>query len=152
MLNGLLLFLALSLYPQLSQPGATPLVIAVAPIPALPCGSAPHCVTLTWTAPPEAATCLATSTPPCALGYNVLRGTTPGGESATPLNGAPITTTSYTDVTVTLGASPITYYYVVQAVEAVGTVIVTSPSSSEASASFPGIPLPPPSPPVLTPY
>jgi hypothetical protein len=47
-------------------------------------------------------------------GYNVYRGTTIGGESATPLNSSPLsaTATSYADTTAVAGN---TYYYVVKA-------------------------------------
>ncbi len=63
-------------------------------------------------------------------GYNVYRGTTPGGESTTPLNSTPLSpsTTTYQDTTVTTGT---TYYYVVQAVDST----VASPSSNEATAT-----------------
>jgi hypothetical protein len=60
-------------------------------------------------------------------GYNIYRGTTPGGESATPLTTG-ITGTSFTDTGLTNGT---TYYYTVAAVNAAGT----SPPSAEASAT-----------------
>jgi fibronectin type 3 domain-containing protein len=61
-------------------------------------------IRLTWTAPPGAAS------------YNVYRGTTPGGEGASPV-ATGITTTSFIDMGLTDGA---TYYYRVTAVNAGG--------------------------------
>ena len=62
--------------------------------------------------------------------YNVYRGTQAGAESATPLNSAPITGTSFTDNTVSAG---VTYYYVVE------TVLngVSSGKSAEVSGTIP---------------
>jgi hypothetical protein len=97
-----------------------------------------HSVGLSWTASTSAAGC----TSPCTFGYNVFRGTTSGGESTTPLNATPITGTTYTDSTITLGSSAVTYYYVVQAEETVGTVVATAANSNEVSATFPGVPAP----------
>ena len=52
-------------------------------------------------------------------GYNVYRGTTPGGESSSPLNGGTlVTTTAYSDTTAAAGT---TYYYTVKAVNASGS-------------------------------
>jgi beta-glucanase (GH16 family) len=77
-------------------------------------------IDLSWTAPSGAVT-----------GYNIYRGTSAGGESATPLNATPVTGTTYQDTT----ASPATtYYYVVRAVSAAGT----SGASNEASATTQG--------------
>jgi hypothetical protein len=64
---------------------------------------------------------------PGATSYNVYRGTTAGGESATAI-ATGVTTTSYTDTTVTNGTP---YYYKVAAVNSAGT----SPMSNEASAT-----------------
>jgi hypothetical protein len=61
-------------------------------------------------------------------GYNVFRGTTPGG-SYTQINGALVTTSSYDDNTVSNGT---TYYYVVTAVD---TSSNESFASNEASAT-----------------
>jgi Concanavalin A-like lectin/glucanases superfamily/Fibronectin type III domain/Domain of unknown function (DUF2341) len=61
-----------------------------------------------------------------ATSYNVLRSTTNGGPYATIVTG--LTTTSYTNTGLTNGT---TYYYVVQAVNAVGP----SPNSNQASAT-----------------
>lgn len=67
-------------------------------------------------------------------GYNVYRGTTPGGESGTPLNGGTyITGTSFSDTTATPGT---TYYYTVVA----ETRWSASVSSNEASALTPTAP------------
>jgi Fibronectin type III domain len=46
-------------------------------------------------------------------GYDVFEGTSPGGESATPLNGAPLTATSYPATGLAPGT---TYYFIVRAV------------------------------------
>jgi hypothetical protein len=86
-------------------------------------------VALSWSAP-------ASDGGSPVLGYNVYEGTAPGGESATPVNGGTLinpTTTSYTLTGVTSGT---TYYFTVEAVNAVGS----SPASNEASAR-PGPPL-----------
>ncbi len=63
-------------------------------------------------------------------GYNVFRGTTAGGESTTPLNSTPLSssTTTFQDTTATAGT---TFFYVVKAINANGT----SPSSNEQSAT-----------------
>jgi endoglucanase Acf2 len=64
------------------------------------------------------------------LGYNIYRGTTPGGESTTPINSAPVTTTSYKDTTVL----PYTdYFYTVEAVTAASTSSPTDEASSNTS-------------------
>ncbi len=71
-----------------------------------------------------------------ASSYNVYRGTTAGGESATPL-ATNVTTTTYADTTAAAGTK---YYYKVAAVNTSGT----SSLSNEASAAIP--PSPPPAP------
>jgi autotransporter-associated beta strand protein len=76
-------------------------------------------ITLTWTGSPG------------AVSYNVYRGTSPQGESATPLNANPITTTTFVDASVAAGT---TYYYIVKAVNPVGL----SPASNEANATVSG--------------
>lgn len=69
----------------------------------------------------------AASTGTGTIGYNVYMGTTPGGESATPVNGVvPISGTSQVVSGLTDGT---TYYFTVKAVSAYGT----SPASNEAS-------------------
>jgi hypothetical protein len=84
-------------------------------------GTGAHDVFLSWSA----------STSSGVVGYNVYRGTTPGGESSTPLNSTPISGTSYVDETVTAGT---TYYYVVKAVNGSGE---QSAASAETEASVP---------------
>lgn len=79
-------------------------------------------IALTWAAP--------TNGP--ITGYNVYRGTSPGGEGSSPIQTG-ITSTSYTDSGLTNGT---TYYYTVTAVNSAGE----GPQSNEASAT----PLPPP--------
>lgn len=98
-----------------------------------------HSVNLSWTASTSAAGC----TSPCVFGYNVFRGTAAAGESATPLNATPVTATTFSDVSITIGSSPVTYYYVVQAVETVGTIVASSANSNEVSQTFPGQPAAP---------
>jgi fibronectin type 3 domain-containing protein len=77
-------------------------------------------VTLSWAAP-------ASNGGAAVTGYNLYRGTTPGGESATPV-ASNVTTTSFTDTGRTNGT---TYYYTVAAVNSVGS----SAQSNEASAT-----------------
>jgi len=103
---------------------------------------AAHCVTLSWTDSTSQAGCSSSSTPPCSFGYNILRGTVPSGESSTPLNSSPVAGPPFTDATIVLGASPLTYYYVVEAVETVGGVVDPSAPSNEVSQAFPGMPQP----------
>lgn len=70
-----------------------------------------------------------------ATGYNIYRGLTSRGESTTPINASPVTTTSYNDTTVTNGT---TYFYYVKAVSGAGQ----SHRSNEVSAT-PAAPAPP---------
>jgi hypothetical protein len=89
-------------------------------------GAGTHDVILSWTISAG------------AVGYNVYRGTTSGGESTTPLNSSPeaavcaSTTCTYTDATVVAGT---TYYYTVTAVASNG--VTQSAASSEVSATVP---------------
>jgi titin len=85
-------------------------------------GTGIHDVILSWTA----------STTTGVVGYNVYRGTTSGGESATPLNSSPVNGTTYTDTTVQAGQ---TYYYVVTAVAS--NDVTQSADSNEVSATVP---------------
>jgi fibronectin type 3 domain-containing protein len=73
-------------------------------------------IDLSWMAPSGSVT-----------GYNVYRGTSSGGESATPVASG-VTTTAYADTAVTAGTK---YYYKVAAVNANGQ----GPDSNEASAT-----------------
>ena len=81
-----------------------------------------HDVLLEWAASPTAG----------VSGYNVYRGTTPGGENPTPLNNGLVDATSYADETIVSGA---TYYYTVKAVGANG--VSQSPASNETVATAP---------------
>jgi hypothetical protein len=103
-----------------------------------PAGTCPSpCVSLAWTA--------STTT---GAQYNILRGTTAGGESATPINATPLAagTTSYNDTTVIGGT---TYFYAAVAICVSGGgcpagVIGTSARSNEVSVTEPTIlPQPP---------
>ena len=85
-------------------------------------GAGTHDVILSWT----------DSTTSGAVGYNVYRGTTSGGESATPLNSSPINGTTYTDAIVQPGQ---TYYYVSRAVAS--NDVTQSANSNEVSATVP---------------
>ena len=85
-------------------------------------GAGTHDVILTWTASPTSG----------VVGYNVYRGTNSGGESATPINSAPINGTTYADENVTAGTE---YYYVVMAVASNDSTL--SAASNEASATVP---------------
>ena len=85
-------------------------------------GTGSHDVILSWT---DSAT-------PGVVGYDIYRGTTSGGETSTPLNSAPINSTTYTDENVTAGAA---YYYVVTAVAS--DDVTQSADSNEVSATVP---------------
>ena len=86
-------------------------------------------LTITWTAP---ATSSNVSNAPA--GYNIYQGTTAGGESATPVNGSALI--SGTSVTIPGLTDGTTYYFKVQAVNAVGG----SPLSAEVSNAPAGVP------------
>ena len=99
-----------------TSPGPAP---APADLTATAAGSSE--VDLTWGAPVA----------PFALplvGYDVYRGTSSGGENATPVNSAPVTANSYTVTSLDSGT---TYYFEVTAVYRSGQ----SPASPEASAT-----------------
>ncbi len=83
-------------------------------------GAGGHDVVLSWTASPSGG----------VIGYNIYRGTTSGGESATPLNSSPLSGTEFTDENVTAGTE---YFYTVTA----ATSGSQSAASSETSATVP---------------
>ena len=87
--------------------------------------TSPTQMNLSWTATPGTE----------VNGYNVFRGTTPGGRSVSPINGStPVTGTTYSDTTASGGT---TYYYTVEAVNGAGS----SAASSEVSGlTFPDVP------------
>src|SRR5450631_2269063 len=109
--------------PQSAQAIAMPQLVQ-ATVPAAPAGlvalGGSSSVGLSWSTPVSDGGSAIT-------GYNVFRGTTAGGESATAV-ATNVKATSFTDTGLT---NATTYYYKVAAVNAVGT----SPSSGEASAT-----------------
>jgi len=68
------------------------------------------------------------------VSYNIFRGTTSGGEGATPINASPVTTASYTDSSVVNGT---TYYYTVQAVFTTAKSLVSSEVNCTPLAAIP---------------
>jgi len=82
-------------------------------------------VTLAWTPPTASGSSIISS-------YEILRGSSPGAESAVPVATVPATTTVYTDSTVTPG---VTYFY---EVEAVGVVGSSGPSNEASAEAVPG--------------
>ena len=109
--------------PQSNEGNATP-VLVQATVPSAPqsltATGANGSVSLSWTAP-------ASDGGSPITGYDVYRGTSPGGESITPV-ATNVTGTTFTN---TVLANGTTYYYLVAALNAVGT----SPPSGEASAT-----------------
>jgi fibronectin type 3 domain-containing protein len=71
------------------------------------------------------------STTPGVIGYNLYRGTTPGGPYPTRINAAPVQGTNHIDSTVQTGR---TYYYVATALDAWGSESVFS---NQAVATVP---------------
>ena len=69
-------------------------------------------------------------------GYDIYEGTSPGGESGTPVNGSPVETATYTVTGLTNGK---TYYFTVKAVNGVGR----SAASTEASVTPATVPATP---------
>ena len=116
-----------------------------APLPPAPMGAEakPEGVVLSWTAPEKSIT---GAEKPHVIGYNIYRFA--GGEDvdelSTPLNGAPVSKTTYTDV-----PAYGTYSYRVTAVSAVGPPRIESDPSSAVIATFKDL-LPPPTPSGLT--
>ena len=86
-------------------------------------------VTLSWSPPPGG---------PPVSGYDIYRGTSPGGETGTPINTSRVQATTYTVTGLTNGT---TYYFVVKAVNHAGQ---QGPPSSEVSATPQVSPPPPP--------
>ncbi len=109
--------------PQSNEASATPMAVQ-ATVPSAPQSlaavAANSSVSLSWSAP-------ASDGGSAITGYNVYRGTTAGGESATPL-AANVSARNFTDTSAVNGT---TYFYRVAAVNAVGT----SPQSNEVSAT-----------------
>ncbi len=93
--------------------------------------NSPQTVSLTGTGCPDVILSWAASETPGVIGYDVYRGTASGGESGTPINSAPVNTTTYVDANVKAGT---TYYYVLRAIAANG---VQSPASNETNANVP---------------
>jgi titin len=92
-------------------------------------------VTLNWTAP------VSDGGSPI-IGYNVFEGTSPGGESTTPVNGSllPATVSSYIVTGLTNG---VIYYFTVEAVNAIGNSAPSDEASATPTSSVttPGAPL-----------
>ena len=109
--------------PKSNETSATPASVQ-ATVPSAPqsltAKGADGSVSLSWAAPSSDGGSPVT-------GYDVYRGTSPGGESATPL-ASNVVTNGFTDTSAVNGT---TYYYMVAAVNAAGL----SPQSSEASAT-----------------
>lgn len=105
------------------QPAINQYVTGIWTAPAPPAGVSATAgnaqVSLSWTADLGAMT------------YNIFRGTSAGGENATPI-ATGVTTTTYTDTTVTNGTC---YYYTVAAVNSSGTSTYSSEVSSTPSAT-----------------
>jgi fibronectin type 3 domain-containing protein len=80
-----------------------------------------HNVGVSWTA----------SSSSGVVGYNIYRGTSPGGECSTPINTTPVSGIGFTDESVAAGS---TYFYVVMAV---GSDDQESPASTETSTTVP---------------
>jgi alpha-glucosidase len=93
--------------------------------------NSPQTVSLTGTGCPDVILSWAASETPGVIGYDIYRGTASGGESGTPINSAPVNTTTYVDANVKAGT---TYYYVLRAIAANG---VQSPASNETNANVP---------------
>ena len=115
-----------------NEASATPLPLPPGPPTALTATPGIAQIALAWTAPTIAGN-------PALTGYQIFRGTTPGGESSTAL--ASVTGTTYTDTTGTPGVA---YCYTVKAV----SPLASSVASNEATAT--PLPLPPGPPTALT--
>jgi len=91
----------------------------------------PQAVSLTGTGSADVILSWLASSTPGVVGYNIYRGTAPGGESGTPINSSPVNATTYVDANVTAG---LTYYYVLTSVAADGA---QSSRSNETEANVP---------------
>ena len=99
--------------------------------------------TLSWAAPQQDGGSLIT-------GYNVYKGTAPGGESGTPVNATPLSRTA-TGYTATGLANGTKYYFTVKAINAVGlsvpsreasatpTTAATAPTAPRTLTASPGV-------------
>jgi titin len=111
---------AVGVSPQSNEASATPQPTLASAPSGLAASGGNGSVSLSWSAPSSNGGSPVT-------GYDVYRGTSPGGESATPV-ATSVAGTSYTDTGLANGTK---YYYTVAAVNAVGV----SPQSNEASAT-----------------
>jgi hypothetical protein len=111
---------AVGISPQSGEASATPQAVAPSAPLNVVASAGNAQVTVSWSVPASTGGAPVT-------GYNVYRGTSPGGESPTPV-ATNVTTTSFADTGLTNGT---TYYYKVAAVNSAGV----SPQSSEASAT-----------------
>ena len=127
---------ALGLSAASHQASATPTTAATAPTAPRTLAATPGnaSVALTWAKPAS------TGGKP-VTGYNVYKGTLPGGESATPVNSTPLaaTATSYTVPGLTNATR---YYFTVKAINVAGTGAPSSETAAtpEAGTTFPGAP------------
>ena len=87
-------------------------------------------VVLAWAAPANGGSPI--------TGYNLYEGTSPGGESATPVNDG--TLIAATTSTVTGLANAETYYFTVKAVNAIGSSLASSEAWAIPAATVPGAP------------
>ncbi len=115
----------------LFTPGASGVVTAALSIADSATGS-PQTVSLTGTGIHNVNMSWTPSATAGVSAYYVYRGTTSGGEVSTPLNSTPIDSTSFTDASVTAGA---TYYYVVTALASNDDT--QSVASTETAATVP---------------
>ena len=111
---------AAGLSPQSGEASATPRATAPSAPLAVVASGGNSSVTVSWSVP-------ASNGGSAVTGYDVYRGTSAGGESATPV-ATNVAGTSFTDTGLVNGT---TYYYTVAAVNAAGL----SPQSNEASAT-----------------
>jgi fibronectin type 3 domain-containing protein len=118
--------------PQSNEASATPVAVqATVPSPpqSLTAKAGNGSVGLSWSAP-------ASNGGSPVTGYNVYRGTSAGGESATPI-ATNVTGTSFNDTTVSNGTA---YYYTVAAVNAVGASLPSNETSAAPQATVPSAP------------